>query len=150
MEDNRLEITRAQWKGWIDLITRKDDGIVDQLNSAAEDIKQASEHQTEAKWGTLPGPAAFGGKYKEYLDAEHAALLQMAKNAQSVAGHLQDALNEIAGRDTVSASELDAVISGLDADLAVIDSVYESEAMKKHWKDNPGDDISAHRNMPML
>ena len=113
MEDNRLEITRAQWKGWIDLITRKDDGIVDQLNSAAEDIKQASEHQTEAKWGTLPGPAAFGSKYKEYLDAEHAALLQMAKNAQSVAGHLQDALNEIAGRDTVSASELDAVVSGL-------------------------------------
>ena len=150
MEDNRLEITRAQWQGWIDLITRKDDGIVDQLNSAAEDIKQASEHQTEAKWGTLPGPAAFGSKYKEYLDAEHAALLQMAKNAQSVAGHLQDALNEIAGRDTVSASELDAVISGLDADLATIDSVYESEAMKKHWKDNPGDDISAHRNMPML
>ena len=150
MEDNRLEITRAQWKGWIDLITRKDDGIVDQLNSAAEDIKQASEHQTEAKWGTLPSPAAFGSKYKEYLDAEHAALLQMAKNAQSVAGHLQDALNEIAGRDTVSASELDAVISGLDADLAVIDSVYESEAMKKHWKDNPGDDISAHRNVPML
>ena len=148
MEDNRLEITRAQWQGWIDLITRKGDGIVDQLNSAAEDIKQASEHQTEAKWGTLPGPAAFGSKYKKYLDAEHAALLQMAKNAQSVAGHLQDALNEIAGRDTVSASELDAVISGLDADLAVIDSVYESEAMKKHWKDNPGDDISAHRNMP--
>ena len=54
MEDNRLEITRAQWKGWIDLITRKDDGIVDQLNSAAEDIMRASEHQTEAKWGTLP------------------------------------------------------------------------------------------------
>ena len=54
MEDNRLEITRAQWQGWVDLITRKDDGIVDQLNSAAEDIKQASEHQTEAKWGTLP------------------------------------------------------------------------------------------------
>ena len=150
MEDNRLEITRAQWKGWIDLITREGDGIVVQLNSAAEDIKQASEHQTEAKWGTLPGPADFGSKYKEYLDAEYAALLQMAKNAQSVAGHLQDALNEIAGRDTVSASELDAVISGLDADLAVIDSVYESEAMKKHWKDNPGDDISAHRNVPML
>ena len=148
MEDNRLEITRAQWKGWIDLITRKDDGIVDQLNSAAEDIKQVSENQTEAKWGTLPGPADFGSKYKEYLDAEHAALLQMAINAQSVAGHLQDALNEIAGRDTVSASELDAVISGLDADLAVIDSVYESEAMKKHWKDNPGDDLSAHRNRP--
>ena len=38
MEDNRLEITRAQWKGWIDLITREGDGIVDQLNSAAEDI----------------------------------------------------------------------------------------------------------------
>ena len=150
MEDNRLEITRAQWKGWIDLITREGDGIVVQLNSAAEDIKQASEHQTEAKWGTLPGPADFGSKYKEYLDAEYAALLQMAINAQSVAGHLQDALNEIAGRDTVSASELDAVISGLDADLAVIDSVYESEAMKKHWKDNPGDDISAHRNVPML
>ena len=148
MEDNRLEITRAQWKGWIDLITRKDDGIVDQLNSAAEDIKQVSENQTEAKWGTLPGPADFGSKYKEYLDAEYAALLQMAINAQSVAGHLQDALNEIAGRDTVSASELDAVISGLDADLAVIDSVYESEAMKKHWKDNPGDDLSAHRNRP--
>ena len=150
MEDNRLEITRAQWKSWIDLITRKDDGIVDQLNSAAEDIMRASEHQTEAKWGTLPGPAAFGSTYKKYLDAEHAALLQMAINAQSVAGHLQDALDEIAGRDTVSASELDAVISGLDSKLTAIDSVYESEAMKKHWKDNPGDDISAHRNMPML
>jgi hypothetical protein len=150
MEDNRLEITRAQWKGWIDLITRAGDGIVDQLNSAAEDIMRASEHQTEAKWGTLPGPAAFGSTYKKYLDAEHAALLQMAINAQSVAGHLQDALDEIAGRDTVSASELDAVISGLDSKLTAIDSVYESEAMKKHWKDNPGDDISAHRNMPML
>ena len=150
MEDNRLEITRAQWKGWIDLITREGDGIVDQLNSAAEDISRAAEHQTEAKWGTLPGPAAFGSTYKKYLDAEHAALLQMAINAQSVAGHLQDALDEIAGRDTVSASELDAVISGLDSKLTAIDSVYESEAMKKHWKDNPGDDISAHRNMPIL
>ena len=79
MEDNRLEITRAQWKGWIDLITREGDGIVDQLNSAAEDIMRASEHQTEAKWGTLPGPAAFGSTYKKYLDAEHTALLQMAK-----------------------------------------------------------------------
>lgn len=150
MEDNRLEITRAQWKGWIDLITRKDDGIVDQLNSAAEDIKQASEHQTEAKWGTLPGPAAFGSKYKEYLDAEHAALLQMAKNAQSVADKLNAALATISNTDMVSASELDAAIAGLDAELTTIDSVYESEAMKKHWKDNPGDDISAHRNMPML
>ena len=150
MEDNRLEITRAQWKGWIDLITRKDDGIVDQLNSAAEDIKQASEHQTEAKWGTLPGPAAFGSKYKEYLDAEHAALLQMAINAQSVADKLNAALATISNTDMVSASELDAAIAGLDAELTTIDSVYESEAMKKHWKDNPGDDISAHRNMPML
>lgn len=150
MEDNRLEITRAQWKGWIDLITRKDDGIVDQLNSAAEDIKQASEHQTEAKWGTLPGPAAFGSTYKKYLDAEHAALLQMAKNAQSVADKLNAALATISNTDMVSASELDAAIAGLDAELTTIDSVYESEAKKKHWKDNPGDDISAHRNMPML
>lgn len=150
MEDNRLEITRAQWKGWIDLITRKDDGIVDQLNSAAEDIMRASEHQTEAKWGTLPGPAAFGSTYKKYLDAEHAALLQMAKNAQSVADNLSVALEKISNTDMVSASELDAAIAGLDAEISKIDSVYESEAMKKHWKDNPGDDISAHRNMPIL
>ena len=143
MEDNRLEITRAQWKGWIDLITRKDDGIVDQLNSAAEDIMRASEHQTEAKWGTLPGPAAFGSTYKKYLDAEHAALLQMANN-------LSVALEKISNTDMVSASELDAAIAGLDAEISKIDSVYESEAMKKHWKDNPGDDISAHRNMPIL
>ena len=150
MEDNRLEITRAQWKGWIDLITREGDGIVDQLNSAAEDISRAAEHQTEAKWGTLPGPAAFGSTYKKYLDAEHAALLQMATNASDVAKRLEDALAKISGTDTVSASELDAVISGLDAEISKIDSVYESEAMKKHWKDNPGDDISAHRNMPIL
>ena len=150
MEDNRLEITRAQWKGWIDLITRKDDGIVDQLNSAAEDIMRASEHQTEAKWGTLPGPAAFGSTYKKYLDAEHAALLQMAKNAQSVADKLKKALDDISGSDAISASALDTAIAGLDAEISKIDSVYESEAMKKHWKDNPGDDISAHRNMPIL
>ena len=62
MEDNRLEITRAQWKGWIDLITREGDGIVDQLNSAAEDIMRASEHQTEAKWGTLPGPQPLAAR----------------------------------------------------------------------------------------
>lgn len=150
MEDNRLEITRAQWKGWIDLITRKDDGIVDQLNSAAEDIMRASEHQTEAKWGTLPGPAAFGSTYKKYLDAEHAALLQMAINAQSVADKLKKALDDISGSDAISASALDTAIAGLDAEISKIDSVYESEAMKKHWKDNPGDDISAHRNMPIL
>lgn len=150
MEDNRLEITRAQWKGWIDLITREGDGIVDQLNSAAQDIKQASEHQTEAKWSTLPGPAAFGSKYKEYLDAEHAALLQMATNAQKVADKLKKALDDISGSDAISASALDTAIAGLDAELTTIDSVYESEAMKKHWKDNPGDDISAHRNMPIL
>lgn len=150
MEDNRLEITRAQWQGWIDLITRKDDGIVDQLNSAAEDIMRASEHQTEAKWGTLPGPAAFGSTYKKYLDAEHAALLQMAKNAQKVADKLKKALDDISGSDAISASALDTAIAGLDAELTTIDSVYESEEMKKHWKDNPGDDISAHRNMPML
>ena len=111
---------------------------------------RASEHQTEAKWGTLPGPAAFGSTYKKYLDAEHAALLQMATNASDVAKRLEDALAKISGTDTVSASELDAVISGLDAEISKIDSVYESEAMKKHWKDNPGDDISAHRNMPIL
>lgn len=150
MEDNRLEITRAQWQGWIDLITREGDGIVDQLNSAAQDIKQASEHQTEAKWGTLPGPAAFGSTYKKYLDAEHAALLQMAKNAQKVADKLKKALDDISGSDAISASALDTAIAGLDAELTTIDSVYESEEMKKHWKDNPGDDISAHRNMPML
>lgn len=150
MEDNRLEITRAQWQGWIDLITRKDDGIVDQLNSAAEDIMRASEHQTEAKWGTLPGPAAFGSTYKKYLDAEHTALLQMAKNAQKVADKLKKALDDISGSDAISASALDTAIAGLDAELTTIDSVYESEEMKKHWKDNPGDDISAHRNMPML
>ena len=148
MEDNRLEITRAQWQGWIDLITRKDDGIVDQLNSAAEDISRAAEHQTEAKWGTLPGPAAFGSTYKKYLDAEHAALLQMAKNAQSVADKLKKALDDISGSDAISASALDTAIAGLDAEISKIDSVYESEAMKKHWKDNPGDDISAHRNRP--
>ena len=148
MEDNRLEITRAQWKGWIDLITREGDGIVDQLNSAAEDIMRASEHQTEAKWGTLPGPAAFGSTYKKYLDAEHAALLQMAKNAQSVADKLKKALDDISGSDAISASALDTAIAGLDAEISKIDSVYESEAMKKHWKDNPGDDISAHRNRP--
>ena len=148
MEDNRLEITRAQWKGWIDLITREGDGIVVQLNSAAEDIKQVSENQTEAKWGTLPGPAAFGSTYKKYLDAEHAALLQMAKNAQKVADNLSVALEKISNTDMVSASELDAAIAGLNAELDAIDSVYESEAMKKHWKDNPGDDLSAHRNRP--
>ena len=150
MEDNRLEITRAQWQGWIDLITREGDGIVDQLNSAAEDISRAAEHQTEAKWGTLPGPAAFGSTYKKYLDAEHAALLQMAKNAQKVADKLKKALDDISGSDAISASALDTAIAGLDAELTTIDSVYESEERKKHWKDNPGDDISAHRNMPML
>ena len=148
MEDNRLEITQAQWKGWIDLITREGDGIVVQLNSAAEDIKQVSENQTEAKWGTLPGPADFGSKYKEYLDAEYAALLQMAINAQSVADKLNAALDNISGSDTISASALDTAIAGLNAELDAIDSVYESEAMKKHWKDNPGDDLSAHRNRP--
>lgn len=150
MEDNRLEITRAQWQGWIDLITREGDGIVDQLNSAAQDINRAAEHQTEAKWGTLPGPAAFGSTYKKYLDAEHAALLQMAINAQKVADKLKKALDDISGSDAISASALDTAIAGLNAELDAIDSVYESEEMKKHWKDNPGDDISAHRNMPML
>ena len=141
MEDNRLEITRAQWQGWIDLITRKDDGIVDQLNSAAEDIKQASEHQTEAKWGTLPGPAAFGSTYKKYLDAEHAALLQMAINAQKVADKLKKALDDISGSDAISASALDTAIAGLEAEISTIDSVYESEKMKR-FRANPQLELS--------
>ena len=141
MEDNRLEITRAQWQGWINLITRAGDGIVDQLNSAAEDIKQVSENQTEAKWGTLPGPADFGSKYKEYLDAEHAALLQMAKNAQKVADNLKKALDDISGSDAISASALDTAIAGLEAEISTIDSVYESEKMK-YFRANPQAELS--------
>ena len=141
MEDNRLEITRAQWQGWINLITRAGDGIVDQLNSAAEDIMRASEHQTEAKWGTLPGPAAFGSKYKKYLDAEHAALLQMAKNAQKVADNLKKALDDISGSDAISASALDTAIAGLEAEISTIDSVYESEKMKR-FRANPQLELS--------
>lgn len=141
MEDNRLEITRAQWQGWINLITRAGDGIVDQLNSAAEDIMRASEHQTEAKWGTLPGPAAFGSKYKKYLDAEHAALLQMAKNAQKVADNLKKALDDISGSDAISASALDTAIAGLEAEISTIDSVYESEKMK-YFRANPQAELS--------
>ena len=141
MEDNRLEITRARWKGWIDLITREGDGIVDQLNSAAEDIMRASEHQTEAKWGTLPGPAAFGSTYKKYLDAEHAALLQMAINAQKVADKLKKALDDISGSDAISASALDTAIAGLEAEISTIDSVYESEKMKR-FRANPQLELS--------
>ena len=93
MEDNRLDITRAQWKGWIDLITRDGDGIVAQLNSAAAEIKAAADGQTSEKWSSLQGPATFGRTYKEYLNAEYKALTQMAQNASDVAQHLDTALH---------------------------------------------------------
>ena len=148
MEDNRLDITRAQWKGWIDLITRDGDGIVAQLNSAAAEINAAADGQTSEKWSSLQGPATFGRTYKEYLNAEYKALTQMAQNASDVAQHLDTALQQISNTDSVSETQLNTTIAGLTTSLSGIDAVYESEESKAYWKQYPGDVLSANRRRP--
>ena len=138
---DRLEVTRQQWGKWIKALTEGEDSVVARLNRAAGAMSETADEQTESKWGTEDGPSAFGSRYKKYLSAEATALKQMAANAEEFAQRIEDALKKITGNDDESRASLDKVIDDLNTEISKIDSVYESEKMKR-FRANPQLELS--------
>ena len=138
---DRLEVTRQQWDKWIKALTEGEDSVVARLNRAAGAMSDTADEQTESKWGTEDGPSAFGSRYQKYLSAEATALKQMAANAEKFAQRIEDALKQITGNDDESRASLDKVIDDLNTEISTIDSVYESEKMKR-FRANPQLELS--------
>ena len=138
---DRLEVTRQQWGKWIKALTEGEDSVVARLNRAAGAMSDTADEQTESKWGTEDGPSAFGSRYQKYLSAEATALKQMAANAEEFAQRIEDALKKITGNDDESRASLDKVIDDLNTEISKIDSVYESEKMKR-FRANPQAELS--------
>lgn len=138
---DRLEVTRQQWGKWIKALTEGEDSVVARLNRAAGAMSDTADEQTESKWGTEDGPSAFGSRYQKYLSAEATALKQMAANAEKFAQRIEDALKKITGNDDESRASLDKVIDDLNTEISTIDSVYESEKMKR-FRANPQLELS--------
>lgn len=138
---DRLEVTRQQWGKWIKALTEGEDSVVARLNRAAGAMSDTADEQTESKWGTEDGPSAFGSRYQKYLSAEATALKQMAANAEEFAQRIEDALKKITGNDDESRASLDKVIDDLNTEISTIDSVYESEKMKR-FRANPQLELS--------
>ena len=138
---DRLEVTRQQWDKWIKALIKGEDNVVAQLNRAADAMTRAASEQTESKWGTEDGPSAFGSRYQKYLSAEAQALTQMAANAEEFAKQIEHALKKITGNDDESRASLDKVIGDLNTEISTIDSVYESEKMKR-FRANPQLELS--------
>lgn len=138
---DRLEVTRQQWDKWIKALTKGEDSVVARLNRAAGAMSDTATEQTESKWGTEDGPSAFGSRYQKYLSAEATALKQMAANAEEFAKQIEHALKKITGNDDESRASLDKVIDDLNTEISKIDSVYESEKMKR-FRANPQLELS--------
>jgi len=138
---DRLEVTRQQWGKWIKALTEGEDSVVARLNRAADAMSKTADEQTESKWGTEDGPSSFGSRYHKYLSAEATALKQMAANAEKFAKQIELALKKITGNDDESRTSLDKVIGDLNTEISTIDSVYESEKMKR-FRANPQLELS--------
>ena len=122
-------------------LTKGEDSVVARLNRAAGAMSETADEQTESKWGTEDGPSAFGSRYQKYLSAEAKALKQMAANAEEFAKQIEHALKKITGNDDESRASLDKVIDDLNTEISKIDSVYESEKMKR-FRANPQLELS--------
>ena len=137
---DRLEVTRQQWGKWIKALTEGEDSVVARLNRAADAMSKTADEQTESKWGTEDGPSSFGSRYHKYLSEEAKALTQMAANAEKFAQRIES-LKKITGNDDESRASLDKVIDDLNTEISTIDSVYESEKMKR-FRANPQLELS--------
>ena len=113
-----MQVHYAKWKSWEQALREE---VAPKLRSAADQLRQNIDLQTEGKWSAESGPKAFAAKYKQYLTEEVAALEAMATNAEEFADRISDAM------DMLMKNEGDAA-AWLDKEAAKIPSVYISEA----------------------
>ena len=113
-----MQVHYAKWKSWEQALRGE---IAPKLRSAADQLRQNIDLQTEGKWSAESGPKAFAAKYKQYLTEEVAALNAMADNAEKFADQILIAM------DMLMKNEGDAA-AWLDKEAAKIPSVYISEA----------------------